>query len=116
MHWSDSIFSSKYSRKSKSIHDKRFTIKASKPYPHSLFFLLTEANDWIEDVQSSGNLIFIEFNSRFPTKGSPLDLSHIEKEQELEFPSQKRKFLFSSKTLKATIVCAKQIPVDEVTC
>jgi hypothetical protein len=80
MHWSDSIFSSKYSRKSKSIHDKRFPIKASKPYPHSLFFLLTEANDWIEDVQSSGNLIFIEFNSRFATKGSPLDLSHIEKE------------------------------------
>jgi len=67
-------------------------------------------------VQSSGNLIFIEFNSRFTTKGSPLDLSHIEKEQELEFPSQKWKFIFSSKTLKTAIVCAKQTPVNEVTC
>jgi len=67
-------------------------------------------------LQSSRILIFIKFNSRFKSKGSPLDLGHFEKEQELEFPTQKWKFLFSSETVKAaTTVCAKQVPVDEIT-
>jgi hypothetical protein len=96
MYWRDTLISSKHSRKGKSFLDKRFTKKASKPYPHSLFFLATEANGRrLKDMQSS-NLISIEFNSRFPTKGSPLDLGDNEKEQELEFPPQKWKFFFSN--------------------